>query len=84
MTLEDGLLDILVCPIDRRGLLYFPEDALLYNPRLRRMYRIEDGIPLLLASEAVRVPDDEHERLMLARQLVHGEPGPGDEHGRPG
>jgi uncharacterized protein YbaR (Trm112 family) len=69
MTLEDPLLDILVCPIDKQGLLYFAGDAILYNPRLRRMYRIEDGIPLMRANQAVPVPDEEHERLMkLARR----------------
>jgi uncharacterized protein YbaR (Trm112 family) len=38
---------------------------MLYNPRLRRAYRIEDGIPVLLIDEAVAVTDDaEHERLL--------------------
>jgi uncharacterized protein YbaR (Trm112 family) len=64
MVLEDALLDILVCPIDKRGLLYFADEAVLYNPRLRWLYRIEDGIPLMLASQAVPVPEQEHERLM--------------------
>ncbi len=64
MTLERALLDILVCPIDKRGLLYFADDAVLYNPRLRRLYRIEDGIPLMLPGQAVPVPDEEHSRLM--------------------
>jgi uncharacterized protein YbaR (Trm112 family) len=64
MALEDALLDILVCPIDKRGLLYFAGDAVLYNPRLRRLYRIQDGIPLMLPSQAVPVPDEEHRRLM--------------------
>ena len=64
MALEDALLDILVCPIDKRGLLYFAGDALLYNPRLRRLYRIEGGIPLMLANQAVPVPQEEHQRLM--------------------
>jgi uncharacterized protein len=64
MALEDALLDILVCPIDKHGLLYFADDAVLYNPRLRRIYRIEDGIPLMLAGQAVPVPDHEHQRLM--------------------
>ena len=64
MALEDALLDILVCPIDKRGLLYFADDAMLYNPRLRRLYRIEDGVPLMLASQAVPVPEQEHSRLM--------------------
>ncbi len=62
--LEDALLDVLVCPIDKRGLLYFADDAMLYNPRLRRLYRIEDGIPIMLPKLAVPVPDEEHERLM--------------------
>ena len=64
MVLEDALLDILVCPIDKRGLLYFADDAMLYNPRLRRLYRIEDGIPLMLAKQAVPVPEKEHQRLI--------------------
>ena len=66
MALEDALLDILVCPIDKRGLLYFADDAVLYNPRLHRLYRIEDGVPLMLASQAVPVPEEEHRRLMQA------------------
>jgi uncharacterized protein YbaR (Trm112 family) len=37
----------------------------LYNPRLRRAYRIEDGIPVLLVDEAVAIDDDtEHQRLL--------------------
>ena len=64
MALEDALLDILVCPIDKRGLLYFADDAVLYNPRLRRLYRIEDGVPLMLASQAIPVPEEEHSQLM--------------------
>jgi uncharacterized protein len=65
--LDDSLLDILVCPADRGPLLLIShedEAELLYNPRLRRAYRIEDGIPVLLIDEARDVDDDEHERLM--------------------
>lgn len=37
----------------------------LYNPRLRRAYRIEDGIPVLLIDEAVTVDDEaEHQRML--------------------
>ena len=64
MALEDALLEILVCPIDKRGLLYFADDAALYNPRLRRLYRIENDIPLMLPKLAVPVPDEENNRLM--------------------
>ncbi|WAJ42457.1 Trm112 family protein [Mycobacterium sp. Aquia_216] len=60
---DDTLLSILVCPEDR-GPLLLVDDELLYNPRLRRAYRIEDGIPVLLIDEARDVDDDEHARLM--------------------
>lgn len=61
--LDDTLLRILVCPADR-GPLILVDDAVLYNPRLRRAYRIEDGIPVLLVDEASEVSDDEHARFM--------------------
>ena len=64
MALDDTLLAILVCPQDR-GPLLFVDDS-LYNPRLRRKYRIDGGIPVLLIDEAVDVDDDEHERLVAA------------------
>ena len=63
--LDPKLLEILACPVDRGPLLLV--DGVLYNPRLRRAYRIEDGIPVLLADEAVEVSDEEHERLMAGR-----------------
>jgi uncharacterized protein len=64
-VLDQKLLDILVCPDDRGPLLLIGDDELLYNPRLRRAYRVEDGIPVLLVDEAVAVTDDrEHERLL--------------------
>ena len=61
--IEDALLSILVCPADRGPLLLVGEEV-LYNPRLRRAYRIEDGIPVLLIDEARDVDDEEHARFM--------------------
>jgi uncharacterized protein YbaR (Trm112 family) len=63
---DDSLLSILVCPADRGPLVLVEsgDGELLYNPRLRRAYRIEDGIPVLLIDEARDVDDDEHARLM--------------------
>ena len=76
--LDDKLLSILVCPEDRGPLLLIGNDELLYNPRLRRAYRIEDGIPVLLVDEAVAVTDDaEHERL-LSRAKPDPKQDPGD------
>ncbi|MBV9512466.1 MAG: Trm112 family protein [Mycobacteriaceae bacterium] len=64
--IDETLLSILVCPADRGPLLLIDSGAagVLYNPRLRRAYRIEDGIPVLLVEEAVDVSDSEHARLM--------------------
>jgi len=75
-VLDQKLLNILVCPEDRGPLLLIGDDEFLYNPRLRRAYRIEDGIPVLLVDEAVAVMDDaEHERLLgLAKSADAGGP----------
>ncbi|ORX08183.1 Trm112 family protein [Mycolicibacillus trivialis] len=59
------LLPLLVCPADR-GPLLLVGDELLYNPRLHRAYRIDDGIPVLLVNEARDVGDAEHDRLIAA------------------
>lgn len=65
--LDPKLLEILVCPADRGPLLLADDSsspAVLYNPRLRKAYRIEDGIPVLLIDEAVDVGPEEHQRLI--------------------
>lgn len=65
MTLDIRLLEILVCPIDRGPLLYFADEAVLYNPRLQKLYRIHDGdIPVMLPDEASDVGAEEHARLL--------------------
>jgi len=61
-VIDENLLSILVCPADRGPLMLV--DQQLYNPRLRRAYRVEGGIPVLLIDEAIEVDDDEHARLI--------------------
>ncbi|MGH9298392.1 MAG: Trm112 family protein [Acidimicrobiales bacterium] len=63
MTLDPMLLEILACPEDKGPLLYFEDEQALYNPRLKKRYRIDDDIPVLLVEEAETVSADEHERL---------------------
>jgi uncharacterized protein YbaR (Trm112 family) len=65
-VIDETLLSILVCPADRGPLVLVgnPNGELLYNPRLRRAYRIEDGIPVLLVDDATEVSDDEHAQFM--------------------
>lgn len=69
MSLDPLLLDLLVCPVDKGPLLYLPEEDLLYNPRLRRGYRIERGIPVLLPDQGETVTGERHAAL-LARAGV--------------
>jgi len=63
MALDPQLLEILACPEDKGPLLYFADENSLYNPRLRRRYRVDDGIPVMLVDEAEAVDEAEHERL---------------------
>lgn len=62
-TLDPRLLEILACPQDKGPLLYFADEQILYNPRLRRSYAVRDGIPVMLIDEASDVDDAEHQRL---------------------
>ncbi|HVB42365.1 MAG TPA: Trm112 family protein [Streptosporangiaceae bacterium] len=71
LVLEEPLLRLLACPIDKQGLLYFPDEAVLYNPRLRRIYRIVEGRPVMLADQAEPAPEEEH--LRLVKRAAHGE-----------
>jgi uncharacterized protein len=65
MALDPKLLEILACPQDKGPLLYFADEQSLYNPRLRRRYRVLDGdIPDLLIDDAETVDDAEHDRLI--------------------
>jgi uncharacterized protein len=63
MALDPGLLSILACPEDKGPLYYLEDEDLLYNPRLRRVYEIRDGIPVMLLEEARTIDDAEHARI---------------------
>jgi uncharacterized protein len=64
MSLDPLLLDVLACPVDKGPLLWFEDEDILYNPRLKKSYAVLDGVPVLLVDEAVDVDESEHERLM--------------------
>jgi uncharacterized protein YbaR (Trm112 family) len=64
MSLDPLLLEVLACPIDKGPLLWFADESVLYNPRLRKSYAVVEGVPVLLVDEATDVGDSEHERLM--------------------
>ncbi len=64
MSLDPLLLDILACPEDKGPLYYLADEQALYNPRLKRRYRVDDDIPIMLVEESETVSDEEHARLM--------------------
>jgi uncharacterized protein YbaR (Trm112 family) len=64
MPLDPMLLEILACPEDKGPLFYLGDENSLYNPRLRRVYRIEDDIPIMLIDEADGVDENEHKRII--------------------
>ncbi|QCB51336.1 Trm112 family protein [Rhodococcus sp. PAMC28707] len=67
MAIDQTLLSILACPVDK-GPLLLVEGELLYNPRLQRAYPIENGIPVLLVDEARDVEQAEHETIVARAQ----------------
>ena len=69
-TLDPALLDILVCPEDHGPLQYVPAENLLYNPRLRRVYEVRDGIAVMLIEESRGVDDAEHTRLIALAETT--------------
>ncbi|MGU3431376.1 Trm112 family protein [Actinomycetes bacterium M1A6_2h] len=63
MIIDAELHRILACPQDKGPLLLI-QGELLYNPRLRRAYPIEGGIPVLLIDDARDVGDAEHDDIV--------------------
>jgi uncharacterized protein YbaR (Trm112 family) len=64
LPLDPKLLEILACPEDKGPLLYFEDEETLYNPRSKRRYRVDDGIPVMLIEESEVLGEDEHSRLV--------------------
>jgi uncharacterized protein YbaR (Trm112 family) len=63
MPLSPELLSILACPEDKGPLYYLEDLDVLFNPRLQRVYRVRDGIPVMLIDEAQSLEPSESERL---------------------
>lgn len=56
--MDARLLDILVCPLCKGPLIYKKEDKELICKPDRLAFAIKDGIPVMLADEARRIPDN--------------------------
>ena len=53
--MDKKLLDILVCPVTKGPLMYDKKNNELISKSAKLAYRIEDGIPILLESEARKI-----------------------------
>jgi uncharacterized protein YbaR (Trm112 family) len=61
--MDAKLLDILVCPLCKSPLVYQKAAKELICKADRLAYKIEDGIPVMLADEARKLSAEEVERL---------------------
>jgi uncharacterized protein YbaR (Trm112 family) len=65
--LDDVLLDIIVCPVDKQVLAYTYLDSvdmpILVNFRLKKYYEIIESIPILLEEESKVIEDKDIEKL---------------------
>lgn len=58
-TVDPRVLEVLVCP-ETRNPLHFHKDAhVLVSPRPRLAYKILNGVPIMVASEASALDDDD-------------------------
>ncbi len=55
MPLDDGILDIIVCPRCKGDLVYDADGSRLVCGVCRLAYPVRDDIPIMLESEAERV-----------------------------
>jgi uncharacterized protein YbaR (Trm112 family) len=64
VPLDPLLIEVLACPVDKGPLLFFDEESILYNPRLKKRYEVNDGIPDMLIDDSTDVGEAEHQALM--------------------
>ncbi|WP_375652017.1 Trm112 family protein [Bartonella sp. LB28NMGDW] len=59
MTTDPKMLELLVCPITRGTLSYNRKTQELISLKAKLAYPIRDGVPIMLASEARPLQNDE-------------------------
>ena len=65
------LLEILACPETKAPLLATADGSLVStDPKSRRLYRVEDGIPILLVDESKVLTPEEHEQVLREAETI--------------
>ncbi len=62
--LSPDLLAVLVCPVSKQPLVYVASDDVLVCPSSRLRYRIDNGVPVMLADEAQSLSEAEVSQLI--------------------
>ncbi len=62
--LSPDLLAVLVCPVSKQPLVYVPGDEVLVCVSSRLRYRIDNGVPVMLAEEAQTLSESEVSQLI--------------------
>ena len=65
MTIDNTLLEILVCPETHAPLHYDADNQELISVRARLAYPISHGIPIMLRDEARFLTDEDLRRMKL-------------------
>jgi uncharacterized protein len=60
--MDTKLIELLVCPVTKGPLTINPEKTELISKSARLAYPIQDGIPVLLETQARTLSDEECER----------------------
>lgn len=66
LPIDSELFDILVCPETRSPLKFVDGRLVSTDPEGRRAYRIDDGIPIMLLDESVKLDVETWQGLMDA------------------
>jgi len=71
---DPDLFDLLVCPVSRAPLRWAGGRLVSTDAATRRAYRVEQGIPVMLAEESTVLDDAEWKALMAQGGPVGGGP----------
>jgi uncharacterized protein YbaR (Trm112 family) len=70
LPLDPELLEILVCPVSRAPLVEDGDTLVSTDPKTRRRYRIDEGIPVMLIDESEELDEAKWKEIMAR----HGRP----------
>jgi len=64
LPLDPELLQILVCPLSRAALVEDGDTLVSTDPKTRRRYRVDEGIPVMLIDESEELDEAKWKEIM--------------------